>query len=117
MNKKFNTVAATPLNTTTNISVRDHEVLNRSNSEAATTPTTPAIEERVTMALRSLTNKIISNGNNAQSATSAPSANPLLKITRETAAGLINGSKLPKNATKAACIRPRIVNSAKARIG
>ena len=46
-----------------------------------------------------------------------PSAAPLRKVTNPIVDTLTKGKRLPKTPTKQACIRPRIINSARTRTG
>jgi len=84
---------------TMKIRTSDHEDLNLINSEASHTQTTLTIDSSVTIALASLlVKRIASNGISAQSANKNPSDDPLVNVTRETAAGEIKGARLPKKA-------------------
>jgi len=76
------------------------------------TTATVSREAHISIELKPPTWSIVTSGNAAHSATSSPSAQPLRKVTKATAAGLTSGSKLPAQATRAARARLAMMNRA-----
>ena len=84
--------------------------------ETSKTQATVKIESIVTTVFASLAYIIIIRGVAAYSESNAPYDSTLVKVTNDTAAGETRGIILPKKPTIAACVRPLVINSAKARI-
>src|SRR5690554_4844447 len=79
-------------------------------------PYTASTPTRVSGAPALCSASIITTGKRPQSNTHRPSEGPRRRVTRATVAGASSGIRLPNRAAPTACVRPRIINSASARM-